>query len=216
MRPAIVVTGTDTDVGKTVFSAALTAALGAYYWKPVQAGRQPDADSETVRRLGDVPADRILPEVYDLSTPASPHLAAEHDGIEIDIARLSTLPATPGDAPIVIEGAGGLMVPLTRYELQLDQFARWNLPVVLVAATRLGTINHSLLSIEALRRRGVPMLGIAFCGNENADSERTIVEMGGVRRLGRLPWLDPLDAPALRAAFEANFRTADFLASETA
>lgn len=216
MRPAIVVTGTDTDVGKTIFAAALTAALGAYYWKPVQAGRQPDSDSETVRRLAGVPADRILPEVYDLSTPVSPHLAAERDGIEIDVARLSTLPATPGDAPIVIEGAGGLMVPLTRYELQLDQFARWNLPVVLVAATRLGTINHSLLSIEALRRRGVPLLGIAFCGNENADSERTIVEMGGVRRLGRLPWLDPLDAPALRAAFEANFRTADFLASETA
>lgn len=216
MRPAIVVTGTDTDVGKTVFAAALTAALGAYYWKPVQAGRQPDADSKTVRRLAGVPADRILPEVYDLSTPASPHLAAERDGIEIDVARLSELPATPGDAPLIIEGAGGLMVPLTRRELLIDQFARWNVPVVLVAATRLGTINHSLLSIEALRHRGIPVLGVAFSGPENEDSERTIAEMGGARRLGRLPWLDPLDAPALRAAFAANFRAADFLASETA
>ena len=186
MNVRIVVTGTDTGIGKTVFSAALSGALDAYYWKPVQAGRQPETDAETVRRLGKVPAERILPDVCDLTTPASPHLAAERGGIEIDLARLATLPATPGDAPLVIEGAGGLMVPLTRRELQIDLFARWGLPVVLVAATRLGTINHTLLSIEALKRRGIPLLGVAFVGEENADSERTICEMGCVRRLGRL------------------------------
>ena len=103
-------------------------------------------------------------------------------------------------------------MPLTRHTLQIDLFARWRLPVVLVAATRLGTINHSLLSVEALKRRGIPVLGVAFVGAANPDSERTIVEMGGVRRLGRLPHLDPLDAASLQAAFAANFDGADFLA----
>lgn len=212
MTRAIVVTGTDTDVGKTVFAAALAAALDGCYWKPVQAGRQPEADRDTVHRLAGLPPDRILPELYLLNTPASPHFAAEQDGIEIDLARLATLPTAPKDAPLVIEGAGGLMVPLTRRYLQIDLFARWALPVVLVCSTRLGTINHTLLSVEALRRRNVPLLGVAFSGPENADSERTICEMGSVRRLGRLPRVHPLEAVSLRAAFAENFKVGDFLA----
>ena len=212
MRPAFVVTGTDTDVGKTVLAAALVAALDGCYWKPVQAGLAEETDAEIVRRLAVVPADRIIPEVYRLTTPASPHLAAERDRVEIDVERLATLPMAGGARPLFIEGAGGLMVPLTRRFLQIELFARWGLPVILCASTRLGTINHSLLSIEALRRRGVPLLGIAFVGDEQADSERTIVEMGSAHRLGRLPRLDPLDAATLRAAFEQNFRRSDFLA----
>jgi dethiobiotin synthetase len=212
MSPAIVVTGTDTDVGKTVFAAALVAALNGYYWKPVQAGCEPETDAATVRRLAGLPAERVLPEVYRLRTPASPHLAAERDGIELDVERLARLPATPGGGALVIEGAGGLLVPLTRSCLQIDLFARWGLPVVLVASTRLGTINHSMLSIEALKQRRVPLLGIAFTGAENADSERTIAEMGRVHRLGRLPQLDPLDARSLHQAFADNFSIADFLA----
>lgn len=215
MRPAFVVTGTDTDVGKTVLAAALVAALDGCYWKPVQAGLAEETDAEIVRRLGRVSADRIIPEVYRLTTAASPHLAAERDGIEIDVERLATLPLEGGARPLVIEGAGGLMVPLNRRFLQIDLFSRWGVPVILCASTRLGTINHSLLSIEALKRRGVPLLGTAFVGEEQADSERTIVEMGGVRRLGRLPRLDPLDAASLRAAFEHSFRRSDFLAGVT-
>ncbi len=214
MTSAIIVTGTDTDVGKTVFAAGLIGALGADYWKPVQAGLAGETDRDVVRRLADVPADRILPEVYRLTTPASPHLAAERDGIELDVERLAERPSSPRGAPLVIEAAGGLLVPLTRRTLQIDILARWRAPVVLVAATRLGTINHSLLSIEALRRRNLPLIGIAFVGEENADSERTIAELGGLRRLGRLPHLDPLDAGALRSAFAANFDAADFLAPE--
>jgi dethiobiotin synthetase len=107
-------------------------------------------------------------------------------------------------------------VPLTRKYLQIDLFARWQAPVVLVAATRLGTINHSLLSIEALKRRDIPLLGIAFVGEENADSERTITEMGDVHRLGRLPHLDGLDRASLGAAFTANFDAADILRRVTA
>ena len=212
MTSAIVVTGTDTDVGKTVFAAALVAALDAYYWKPVQAGLDGETDAEIVRRLSGLTAERMLPEVYRLTTAASPHLAAERDGVEIDFEGLANAPVLAQDRAVVIEGAGGLLVPLTRHLLQIELFARWGAPVVLVASTRLGTINHSLLSIEALKRRRIPLLGIAFSGEENADSERTITEMGGVRHLGRLPIVEPLDVASLRVAFAAAFSAADFLA----
>jgi dethiobiotin synthetase len=197
----IVVTGTDTDIGKTVFAAGLTAALGARYWKPVQAGLADGSDAASVVTLG-VPADRVLPEAYRLTTPCSPHLAAEIDRVTIDPDRLA-LPQV--DGPLVVEGAGGVMVPVTRDLIFADLFARWNTPVVLVARTGLGTINHSLLSIEALRSRGVPILGIAFVGDAVEDSEATIATLGKVRRLGRLPRLGPLNAVTLAEAFAANF-----------
>ena len=197
----IVVTGTDTDIGKTVFAAGLTAALGARYWKPVQAGLADGSDAASVVTLG-VPADHVLPEAYRLTTPCSPHLAAEIDDVTIDPARLA-LPEVEG--PLVVEGAGGVMVPVTRDLIFADLFARWAKPVVLVARTGLGTINHSLLSIEALRSRGVPILGIAFVGDAVEDSEATIAALGDVRRLGRLPRLDPLNAATLAEAFAANF-----------
>ena len=197
----IVVTGTDTDIGKTVFAAGLTAALGARYWKPVQAGLADGSDAASVVTLG-VPADHVLPEAYRLTTPCSPHLAAEIDRVTIDPDRLA-LPEV--DGPLVVEGAGGVMVPVTRDLIFADLFARWAKPVVLVARTGLGTINHSLLSIEALRSRGVPILGIAFVGDAVEDSEATIAALGKVRRLGRLPRLDPLNAATLAEAFAANF-----------
>ena len=205
--PRIVVTGTDTDVGKTVFAAALTRALDAHYWKPVQAGLEDGGDGAAVARLADIAPARIVPESYRLTTPCSPHRAAEIDGVTIDPERL-VIPKTPG--PLVIEGAGGVLVPLTRSLTYADVFARWSCPVVLVARTALGTINHSLLSIEALRARGVPILGVAFVGEENADSESTIAQIGGVARLGRLPRLTSLDPATLADAFSANFRLQDF------
>jgi len=200
----IVVTGTDTDAGKTVFSAGLAAALGATYWKPVQAGLDDGTDAARTAALG---VTKILPEAYRLNTPCSPHRAAEIDGVTIDLDRL-TPPVV--DGPLVVEGAGGALVPVTRTVLFADLFARWGHPVVLVARTALGTINHSLLSIEALRARRVPILGIAFTGDANEDSEATITAIGGVKRLGRLPRLDPLDPATLRAAFAQQFRLEDF------
>ena len=197
-----IVTGTDTGIGKTVFSAALTDALGAAYWKPVQSGLEEETDSQTVARLGRIPHDRILPEAWRLATPASPHLSAERDGVRIDADALNP-PVTAG--PLVIEGAGGLMVPLTRTALLIDVFARWGLPVILCARTALGTINHTLLSIEALRRRRIPIAGIAFIGEEKADSQRIIADLGQARVLGRLPSISPLTPDALRAAFRAGF-----------
>lgn len=204
-----IVTGTDTDIGKTVFAAALVGATSGRYWKPIQAGLAGETDSDLVRRLAQAEAGRIVPEVYRLTTPASPHVAAEIDGIEIDVARLA-LPVTSGPSPLIVEGAGGVLVPVTRRMLQVELFQRWALPVVLVASTRLGTINHSLLSIEALRRRDLTIHGVAFVGPANDDSERTICEIGNVRRLGRLPLLDPLTPQSLQDAFASGFKAGDF------
>ena len=188
----IVVTGTDTGVGKTVAAARRARRLGASYWKPVQAGLDEETDSEAVARLAGV---EILPEAYRLTTPCSPHRAAEIDGVAIDPDRL-----TPPAGRLVIEGAGGALVPLTRDLVYADLFARWELPVVVVARTTLGTINHSLLTIEALRARSIWVGGVLFSGNAMPDSEATICAMGKVRSLGRIPALDPLTPETLRAA----------------
>ncbi|MHC2466363.1 dethiobiotin synthase [Bradyrhizobium embrapense] len=208
MISRIVVTGTDTGIGKTIFSAGLAGFLGASYWKPVQSGLEEETDAQLVARLAGLAADRIVPERYRLRTPASPHQSAAIDGVRIDPAALD-VPDTRG-RPLVIEGAGGLMVPLNDDTLYMDMFERWRLPVVLCARTVLGTINHSLLSVEALRRRRIDILGIAFIGESNPESERAICAFGQVRRLGRLPWLSPLTADTLRAAFNASFQRDDF------
>jgi dethiobiotin synthetase len=205
--PAFIVTGTDTGIGKTIFSAALTGALGARYWKPVQSGLEDETDSATVAQLGQVPADRIHREAYRLQLPASPHLSAEAEGVVIDP---DALVPPDGDGPLVIEGAGGLLVPLTRTVLTIDLFARWGLPVILCARTALGTINHTLLSIEALRQRGMPVHGIAFIGPDMPDNVRVIAAFSGVKVLGRLPVLDPLDPERLATAIAAHFYLRDF------
>lgn len=208
MTNKCVITGTDTDVGKTVFAAMLMLALEAAYWKPVQCGVSGGVDTKTVQRLTGLPAERFFPESYVLTEHLSPHRAAEIDGVEIDINKLE-IPEF--DGPLLIEGAGGLNVPLTRTTLNIDLFAMWKLPVILCARTGLGTINHTLLSVEALKARDIPIHGIAFIGPENADNIRTIADFSGVRVLGRMPHLDKLDADALNAAFEQNFDLKDFV-----
>jgi dethiobiotin synthetase len=199
-------------VGKTIFAAGLTRFLDGVYWKPVQAGLDGETDTEVVKRLSGLPPDRMLPETWRLKTPASPHLAAERDGVSIDPEALR-LPSVA--RPLVIEGAGGLMVPLTRRVLFIDVFARWRAPVVLCARTSLGTLNHTLLSLEALRRRGIPVIGIALIGDAHQDNERTLSEIEGVPLLGRLAHLDPLTPQTLRTAFTATFRR-DLLVSNNA
>jgi len=206
----IIVTGTDTGIGKTVFAAGLTRLLDGYYFKPVQAGLEGETDTAVVQRLSSLAADRMLSEVWRLNTPASPHLAAERDGVIIDTSALN-LPTL--DRPLIVEGAGGLMVPLTRDVLYIDVFAAWRAPVVLCARTALGTLNHTLLSVEALRRRGIPTLGIALIGDAHADNERTIREMAGVPILGTLPLLNPLTPQSLRKAFSAAFARESFIAA---
>lgn len=209
MSGPIVVTGTDTGIGKTIFAAGLADFLSASYWKPVQSGLEGETDSEVVARLGGLPQARIIPEAYCLKTPVSPHQAAAIDGVSIDAARLSLPEVVAGT--ILIEGAGGLMVPLDGSTLFVDVFARWRAPVVLCARTALGTINHSLLSIEALRARAVRLLGVAFIGDSNPESERIVCAIGSVKRLGRLPHLTPLTREALRKAFAEAFKRSDFV-----
>jgi len=200
------VTGTDTDVGKTVFAAALAGALQASYWKPIQAGSLDHSDSDTVSELSGLPPERIFPEAYRLHTPCSPHRAAELDRTAVDCDSLEP----PDVDPLIVEGAGGLMVPLTRQALVIDLIDCWQLPAVLVARTALGTINHSLLSLSALASRGVSVIGIAFVGEASPDSEEIICALSGAKRLGRLPQLNPLDHDSLQRAFRDNFSLDDF------
>lgn len=207
MNARYVVTGTDTGIGKTVFSAALAAALAAFYWKPVQSGLDEETDSETVMRLGGLSRERVLPEAYRLAAPASPHLSARLDGVTIDPQRLVP-PAIQG--PLIIEGAGGLLVPLSEELVYADVFARWQIPAILCARTTLGTINHTLLSVEAMKYRGIPIFGIVFIGEENQETQRIVGKMSDVLILGRLPWMADVSAKGLQQVFSRNFAIAVF------
>jgi dethiobiotin synthetase len=191
----LVVCGTDTDVGKTVVSALLVEGLGARYWKPVQSGIEGGGDRDRLQALLALPPQRIVPESYRLAAPVSPHWAAEREGLAIDPERLA-LP--PGDGPLVVETAGGVLVPLRRDWLQIEQLQRWNLPVVLVARSGLGTLNHTLLTLEALRRRQLTVLGLVLNGPPHPDNPGTLAELGAVPVLAELPPLAPLDRDALR------------------
>lgn len=194
---SVIVSGTDTDVGKTLVAAGLASALSAAYWKPIQCGTADGTDRDTVAALSGLDAADILPEAYKLATPCSPHEAALIEGVEIDADSLSL----PQHAkPLVIEGAGGLMVPLTNDVLQIDVFERWQLPILLVARTTLGTINHTLTALEVLYHLDMPVLGVVFSGNANKVSEDAIINFGGVPHLGRLPQLTDLTAEALQKA----------------
>ena len=191
----LVVCGTDTDVGKTVVSAWLVQGLQALYWKPVQSGLEDGGDRGRVRDLLQLAADRFLPEAYAFQQPVSPHWAAELDGVTLEREQLA-FPSVAG--PLVVETAGGLMVPLRRDWLQIDQLQQWQRPVVLVARSGLGTLNHTLLSLEALRQRRIKVLGLILNGPAHADNPATLEQFGGVPVLGHLPPLQPLTAEALQ------------------
>ncbi|MEZ5814487.1 MAG: dethiobiotin synthase [Alphaproteobacteria bacterium] len=211
MSNTCIITGTDTDVGKTVVAAMLMLALGGTYWKPVQSGVAGGVDTKAVQKMTGLADERFLPERYVFTEALSPHRAAELDEARIDMGALE-IPAAPG--PLIIEGAGGLMVPLTRENLLINLFKKWNesahVPVILVARTGLGTINHTLLSLEALWSRKIPVHGIVFVGDENEDNMQTIAGFSEIKVLGRLPMLDSLDAKSLSVAFEDNFNIEDF------
>ena len=188
------VTGTDTDVGKTVVSAWLLTHLDALYWKPVQAGAEPETDAVTVRRLAEISEDRILPEAYVLPEAIAPHEAARRAGVAIDMAKLE---APASDRLLVVEGAGGLLVPLTSTDYVIDLAAQLHLPVILVARSTLGTINHTLLSIEALRRRGLLLAGVVVNGPDTPHNRAAIERYGEVNVIAEIPWLPELTRASL-------------------
>ena len=197
----LVICGTDTDVGKTVVSALLVQGLEATYWKPVQSGTEGGGDRQRVIDLLELPKERWQQEAYAFQAPVSPHWAAEREGRCID-PELLKVPAI--DGPLVVETAGGLMVPLTRHWLQIQQLERWRLPVVLVARSELGTLNHTLLSLEALRTRNIAILGLVINGPPHTDNPRTLNELGDVPLLCELPPLEELNAAALARQWRAQ------------
>ncbi|WP_353861475.1 dethiobiotin synthase [Azospirillum formosense] len=198
-RPnGVFVTGTDTGVGKTLVSAVLARAWGAAYWKPLQTGLKDEAgDTPTVAALAALPPERVHTPAYALAEPLSPHAAAELEGVAIDPDALA-LPDT--DRPLVVEGAGGLLVPVTEDVFIIDLIARFGLPVVLVARSTLGTINHTLLSLEALRARGLAVAGVVLNGPPNPGNRAAIERFGKVRVLAEIPTLDRIDTEAVAGA----------------
>ena len=171
----IIIAGTDTNVGKTIVSSLLVNKLDAHYWKPVQCGDlDTGGDSATVKKLSGIKANRIIPEAYRLKMPASPNQAAAAEGITIDKENLK-LPNHKG--ALVVELAGGLMVPLRDDWLQIDQVKVWNLPVVLVARSGLGTLNHTLLSIEALKNRNIKVATLILNGEKHEENYNTLATM---------------------------------------
>lgn len=193
------ITGTDTGVGKTVVSAILQAGLGYAYWKPVQSGLEEAGDTEVVRSLTGLPAAFFLPEAYRLQLPASPHISAAAEGLKIDMEKL-VLPDYQG--PLLVEGAGGLMVPLNDTSLMLDLIKRFELPVLLVSRSTLGTINHTLLSLEALRSRQIEVLGVIVNGEKNPANCKAIEHYGKTNVIAQIEPLADLSPQSIMRAFQ--------------
>ncbi len=183
------ITGIGTEVGKTVVSAIVTEALQADYWKPIQAGDLDNSDTHKVQKLISNKKTQFHPNAYSLNTPMSPHAAAEIDGVKIQVNDIK-VPQTEGD--LVVEGAGGLLVPVNDKETIIDLISKDD-SVVLVSRHYLGSINHTLLSIEALKNRGIENIGIIFSGKEHPTTESIIRKLGKVEVIGRIeeePYFD--------------------------
>ncbi|MEC7835353.1 MAG: dethiobiotin synthase [Pseudomonadota bacterium] len=202
------VTGTDTGCGKTVVSSCLVKALDADYWKPIQTGTiDGSIDKLIVQRLTGFEEDRFHPSSYSFRQPLSPLEAASREKRKIIIEKIK-IPQS--DRPIIIEGAGGILVPITRKKFMVDLIARLHLSVVLVCKTSLGTINHTLLSVEALRKRHINLVGIVFSGKINKWVARTIAEMTKVNIIGKVPIIKPLSQNGVES-FIKNDNFANFL-----
>ena len=210
----IFVTGTDTGVGKTVAAAALMHRFRGVgplrYWKPIQTGTEIDDDTETVRRLGACSPEEIFGEGVRLPKPVSPHLAAQWAGQRIDLAELRGLVKNDDDTKWIVEGAGGLLVPINEKQTMADWIAYLALPVLVVARSGLGTINHTLLTLEALQSRSLRVAGVMMIGEPNADNRAAIEKYGRVPVVAEMPFLEPLDT-GLLAAWSVTHLTAESL-----
>lgn len=188
----VFVTGTDTDAGKTIVSAWLCLHTGADYWKPIQSGHPPDRDADTVARLSGA---RLHPERHLLREPLSPYDAAKIQGLRIELDDFH-VPDTL--RPLVIEGAGGVLVPVNESATMLDLVERLGAPVIVAARSGLGTINHTCLTLLALRSRGIAVLGVVLSGPLNPGNRQGIEHFGNVKVLAEIPPLDPLTRESLQ------------------
>ncbi|WP_316803547.1 dethiobiotin synthase [Pedobacter nototheniae] len=184
------ITGIGTGIGKTLISAILTEKLKADYWKPIQSGDLESSDSLTVKSLISNTKTIIHPESYQLTQPLSPHLSAALDDVKIDLENI-TAPHTENN--LIIEGAGGLMVPLNEDKLIVDLIKHLNVEVILVSQNYLGSINHTLLSINLLNQYGIKIRGIIFNGDENPENQRYILQYSKLKSLGYVPRLDVIN-----------------------
>ena len=191
------ITGIGTGIGKTLVSAILTEHLNADYWKPIQSGDLEQSDSLTIRSLISNPKTCIHPEIYRLNHALSPHLSARMDGLEIDLKKIN-LPQTKNH--LLVEGAGGLMVPLNEKELIIDLVRQLDLEVILVSQHYLGSINHTLLSVNLLKHHQIKLKGIIFNGAENQESQRYILQYSGATCLGHIPELSTVSKAAIKDA----------------
>ncbi len=198
------ITGTDTNVGKTLVSALLCAALDAIYWKPIQTGTREGTDTATIMRLAGLPRSRTIPEAYRFAPPVSPHLAARRAGVRIEMRKIR-LPRISARENLIVEGAGGALVPINGTELMTHLMKHLRLPVLLVSRTSLGTINHTLLSVAALRAARLDLRGVVMSGAPNADNRRAIEHFGNVPVVGVVPLLKKVDRAALLKIFRKHF-----------
>ena len=185
-----IICGTDTDIGKTLISSFFVRGLNSFYWKPIQSGIESQTDSQTVETLAKVSREKIIKEAYVFTKPLSPHWASEIDQKTINFDMLK-IPKVQGS--LIVETAGGLMVPITRDFLQIDQIKKWNLPVILVCKSSLGTLNHTLLSIEALKRRNIEILGLVVNGEKHLDNPKTLVEFSGIPLITEFPYIKKIN-----------------------
>jgi dethiobiotin synthetase len=198
------ITGTDTGVGKTTVAALLCAALNAIYWKPIQTGAREGTDRATVIRLAALPRHRAFPEVYRFSPPVSPHLAAQRARVRIELRKIN-LPEIAARENFIAEGAGGALVPINSTQLMTDLMSRLALPILLVSRTALGTINHTLLSIAALRAAHLDLRGVIMVGKPNRDNLRAIEHYGEIEVLGSVPPLSKMNRAVFLQVFRRNF-----------
>ena len=216
MFRGLFVTGTDTDVGKTTVAAALMHRFrrthSLKYWKPVQTGIEISDDTETVRNLGKCSEKELFDSGVRLTRPLSPHLAARLNGSRIQIDDLIQLLENTENSRWIIEGAGGALVPLNESELMVDLMVRLGLPTIVATRSSLGTINHTLLTLESLRARKLAIAGVVMVGERNPENRKAIEEFGAARVIGEMPRFDLLTADTLERWATSQLDTEDELA----
>jgi dethiobiotin synthetase len=186
----LLVTGTDTNIGKTIISAWICLHTRMPYWKPIQTGVSEGQDTNIVQTIAGV---KTYPETYRFWEPLSPHAAAAHEGITIDPKKI----IKPTENPLLIEGAGGVLVPITSDILLIDLIQQWAVPVLIVARSSLGTINHTCLTLEALRNRNIPILGVILNGDSNLGNKQAIETYGNCPVLAEFPFLEKVSPEVL-------------------